>query len=275
MELDGDWPPLLVHQATLAVIDGAHRLAAANALGIAELQVVAFEGTEQEAQIEAIRRNNRHGLPLTLADRKRAASRLIGEYPEWSDGRIGEICSLNPKTIATLRSSLPSAVVAVDPGEPRHRLGRDNKLHPVDRARSRAQVEEALERFPTASLRLVAAQAGVSPETVRTVRRSLGERSTGARPLPETLPTIDPDLFGAATGEKSWSHDSALASTPEGRRFAAWFDDHDVDDTALWEQSPAVPMSRLYEVIDEARRRSRFWAEFAARVEMRVCPGRS
>src|SRR5439155_11284676 len=181
------------------------------------------------------------------------------ECPDWSDARIGEICSLSPKTIAALRSTSAPGVAAAagQLRKPRHRLGRDNKLHPVDRAVTGARVVEALERFPGASLRVVATQAGVSPETVRTVRRSLTGQEAESRQSSSPFPTINPDLLGNDTGAKCWSHDSALVSTPEGVRFAAWFDAHAIDETALWEHTRSVPVSRLYEVVDEARRRAR------------------
>lgn len=270
-ETGGDWPPLLVHRSTFAVIDGAHRLAAAKSLGMTTVPILLFEGTEEEARIEAIRCNNSHGLPLTLADRKRAASYLIGQDPDWSNGRVAEICAISPKTVAALRPAVgvPDGL-GVDPPRPSSRLGRDGKRHPVDLTITRARVIEALVRSPRASLRLLAAEAGVSPETVRAVRRSLGEIEAPSPRADSQLPTIDLDLLAARPDMKSWSADTALASTAEGARFAAWFDGHEVCDTALWEHPVAVPTSRLYEVIDEARRRSRFWAQFAERLEARV-----
>jgi hypothetical protein len=233
------------------------------------VRVVLFDGTEEEARIEAIRSNNSHGLPLTPPDRKRAATYLINQHVDWSDGRIAEICSISPKTVAALRRQMAgSEVTRMNPPLPGRRLGRDGKRHPIDQGLARARVVEALARQPRASLRLIASEAGCSPETVRTVRRSIEE--TAAMPCGPRLPTIDLDLLDPRSPAKLWSQDTALASTAEGARFAAWFDEHHVDDAALWEHPAAVPTSRVYEVIDEARRRSRFWAAFAERVEIQV-----
>ena len=59
----------------------------------------------------------------------------------------------------------------------------------------------------------------------------------------------------------------ACSSTDDGARFATWFDRYDVDEAALFEHPAVVPVSRAYEVIDEARRRARFWSQFADSVE--------
>jgi hypothetical protein len=270
METGGDWPPLLVRRSALTVIDGAHRLAAARALGLATVAVVYFEGNDAEARIEAIRGNKSHGLPLTLPDRKQAAIDVIAQHPDWSDGRVAEICSLSPKTIASLRVTNAPAE-AGRPGRPESasRLGRDGRRHPVGPIPPRDRVAQALAEDPGASLRTIAKRVGVSPETVRTVRRKLGRAGLpGDRP-PSQLPTIDPELLGTRPARQSWSRDRALASTTDGARFAAWFDRYDVDESALWEHPRAVPTSRTYEVTDEARRRARFWTDFADRVEGR------
>jgi hypothetical protein len=270
METGGDWPPLLVRRSTRAVIDGAHRLAAARALGLATLGVVYFEGTDEEARIEAIRGNRSHGLPLTLSDRKQAAIDVIARQPDWSDGRVAEICSLSPKTIAALRATSGP----VDTGRPARpetgsRLGRDGKRHPIGPIPPRDRVAQALAEDPVASLRTIARRVGVSPETVRTVRRKLGTLASPGERRPSQLPTIDPELLSSRPAHKSWSRDRALASTKEGARFATWFDKYEVDEAALWEHPRAVPTSRTYEVTDEARRRARFWTDFADRVEGR------
>jgi ParB-like chromosome segregation protein Spo0J len=283
VETGGEWPPILVQRTTGRVVDGAHRLAAAGALGLATVSVEWFEGTDDEALVEAISRNRGHGLPLTLQDRKSAAAGLVGQHPEWSDGRIAEVCSLSPKTVGELRRRRE--------GQPRPtgdapgsdtRIGRDGRRHPLRSSPLRARIAEAIAADPGGSLRAIAAKAHASPETVRTVRRSLqAERPAPTPVLVGPLPTIDPELLGTAarlagpdpcatTAGDEWSRDSACASTPEGSRFAAWFDRHVVNDEDLWRFPGAVPVSRSYEVIDEAHRRARFWAAFGARLEQRV-----
>jgi hypothetical protein len=271
METGGDWPPLLVQRRRHLVIDGAHRLAAAQAIGLTTVAAVFFEGSDDEARIEAIRCNRDHGLPLTLPDRKRAATDLIARHADWSDGRVAEICSLSPKTVASLRCV--DRAEPVGPPEIGSRLGRDGKRHPIGPRPARERVAQALADDPGASLRTIAARVGVSPETVRTVRRAGLTPAPAPAPAPappsDRLPTIDPELLGTGGGRNPWSRDRSLTSTEDGVRFAAWFDRLEVDEAALWEHPHAVPKSRTYLVVDEARRRARFWADFADRVEGR------
>jgi DNA-binding CsgD family transcriptional regulator len=237
------------------------------------VQVVLFDGSEEEARVEAIHGNTRHGLPLTLSDRKRAATWLIAEHTDWSDGRIAAICSISPKTVASLRrAQAPAGSVQGDRPHAARRLGRDGKHQPVERALIRARVAEALARSPDASLRFIAVEAGVSPETVRTVRRSLGAGSAGSAQSASPLPTTQSMMVSARSVTKSVSDDGALAPTSATAQFAAWFDHHRIEDGVLRQYVRLVPTSRVKEVVDEARSRARFWAEFAARVEGRASP---
>jgi ParB-like chromosome segregation protein Spo0J len=268
VESGGAWPPILVQRSTMKVIDGAHRLAAARVLGCTTLGVVFFDGNDDEALVEAIRRNRNHGLPLTLQDRKAAARDLLARHPDWSNGRVAEICSLSPKTVANQR--LQTSVVTPFVGAAaasQSRLGRDGRLRPVPSTAVRARIAQAITYHPDASLRAIATATHTSPETVRSVRRSLQQASTvqGAAPLP-AIPT----RITNPARSSPWSRDSAFESTPEGATFAAWFESTQVDETALFEHPAAVPISRVYGVIDEAHRRAQFWATFADRLARRI-----
>ena len=64
--------------------------------------------------------------------------------------------------------------------------------------------------------------------------------------------------------------DFAFTSREDGARFAAWFDSSSVRRGDLWDQAEAVPLSRVYVVADECRRRAKFWEDFADAVESRV-----
>jgi ParB-like chromosome segregation protein Spo0J len=286
VETGGDWPPIVLQRSTLRVVDGAHRLAAAGALGHDTVMTEWFDGSDDEAVVEAISRNRGHGLPLTLQDRKSAAAGLVGRHPEWSDGRIAEVCSLSPKTVGELRRRRGGPPRPTGDGAGSDtRIGRDGRRHPLRSSHLRARIAAAIADDPGGSLRAIAARAHASPETVRTVRRSLQTmRSAPAPVLVGPLPTIDPELLGTAArplgpgrrdaGEGDrWSRDSACASTPEGSRFASWFDRHEVDEEDLSYFPGAVPISRSYEVIDEAYRRARFWAAVGGRLEQRLRRG--
>ena len=257
--LGGAWPPILVRRADRQVIDGAHRVAAARRLGLARLEAELFDGRPEQAFIEFVRRNVTQGLVLSIAERKKAALRVLHDHPIWSDRRVAELCALSPKTVARLRpdaGTCPSADL-------RHldvREGRDQRLRPVRPGSARARVVEALRDQPDASLRTLAAAAGVSPETVRLVRLNLAEVVEA--------PSGDDETTVAAPEQAGWHSDAALASSEQGEQFLAWFEQTAVAQRDL-DWVDAVPLGRIYVVADEARRRSEIWLELARSLEAR------
>jgi ParB-like chromosome segregation protein Spo0J len=261
VDLGGQWPPILVSRSDGVVIDGVHRAAAAHALGWERIDATLFDGPPDEAVIEFVRRNMYHGLPLTLRDRKHAAARLLAVHPEWSDRRIAEVCAVSPKTVGRLRPAACTASTEENPQfDPRFRIGRDNKRRPATHTPVLPQVLEANAALRGASLRSVAARAGASPETVRIVRSRLRQ------PLdePET-PAAPDDAMPVA-----WHEDLALVSCDGGEDFVSWFERTLVTDDECWGQIDRVPLSRIYEIADEARRRSNAWTLFARALEARV-----
>ena len=276
-ELDGGWQPLIVQRDSRVVVDGRHRLAAAKKLGHKVVRVSFFEGTDAEACAEAVRLNVLHGLPLSLSERSRAAKQLLSLFPTWSDRHLAEVCALSPRTIARIRSQCPpipqigvaGAVVS------EKRLGKDGRQYPIAGKAARSEIGRILQEEGPVSLRSVAARTGVSPETVRSVRRSLAAKSDELSPSESLAAPVvnrdDPSRWEVVTPHPVWTEDSACSSTPEGRSFAGWFDGHDVDDGLLSTMPEAVPLSRVYDVIDEARRRVVFWDTFAKTLQDRIC----
>jgi ParB-like chromosome segregation protein Spo0J len=254
-------PPIVVHEATMRVIDGVHRVLAARAVGRATIPAVMFAGDETAVLIEAVRRNVMHGKPLALAEREAAAVRIIEEVPSWSDRRIAAVSGLSPKTVARLRQR-----ATVDVAQPRARLGRDGRLRPTDPGEVRQRVAEALRSDPEASNRAVARQAGASPATVRDVRQRL-ER--GESELPPPAPSRPHRPRGRAAEAKN---------EPNGERrtevvpddFATWFDQRHLDDRDWGRFVDRIPISRVYEVADACRSRGDSWRAFAAALEDRA-----
>lgn len=156
-------PPVLVQRGTNRVIDGLHRVRAAQLRGDTSIDVVFFDGDDHDAFVAAVRANVEHGLPLSLADRKAAAARILQGRPEWSDRSVAAIVGLSPKTVGTLRRTSACGPAAI-------RIGRDGRVRPVESALSRARVREMLAVNPAASPRTVSADAGVSIATARSVR---------------------------------------------------------------------------------------------------------
>ncbi|MGW4273295.1 hypothetical protein ACWEGQ_13250 [Streptomyces seoulensis] len=76
-EVEGPLPPILVDRRTLHVIDGMHRLMAAFVRGERVIRVEYFEGSTEDAFLRAVQANVTHGLPLSQADRRAAAARIV------------------------------------------------------------------------------------------------------------------------------------------------------------------------------------------------------
>lgn len=270
-ELEGDWPPLLVWaEHPNVVLDGAHRLAAARRLGLAAVRVVTFQGTSDEAFVEAVRRNVTHGLPLSVDDRMRAGEQMLARHADWSDRRIAETCALSPHTVARLRSSAsrgrPAAAAAARSGSSARvvdiesRLGRDGKCRPAQPGIIRERVVEALQANPSGSLREIAGVAKVSPETVRRIRRDL---EGAPPPAVGTLPRVPP------APAEDWKADPAMVSSPELAVLLEWLERTEPG-TELASFAASVPLSRVYELADEGRRRAAFWTAFATALEARA-----
>jgi ParB-like chromosome segregation protein Spo0J len=192
-ELDGVLPPILVQRGTMRVIDGRHRIQAALQRGQAVIEVTFFDGTDDDAFIMAVKRNNAHGLPLTLADREAAAARIITSHPQRSDRWIASIVGLAPVTVAAIRHRIGAGESQITA-----RIGRDGRSRPLSSADSRQLARDLINQRPDASLREIARMAGISPSTALDVRRRLlrgddpvplrqargnGEKGTVATPI--------------------------------------------------------------------------------------------
>lgn len=227
-EVDGVLPPILVHRATNRVIDGMHRLLAARRLGRETIAVRYFDGDEASAFVLAVHANAAGRLPLK--DRKVAAARILASHPHWSDRRIAGVAGLSDKTVAAVRAcTCPLGAAHGDPApriEVEGRVGADGRVRPLDPAARRVAVARLLAQEPDASLRQIAAQAGVSPETVRTVKAAV--KTTGGRAIEgpgmaaDTEPGAGPSLRLAGSEARRWlrvlAGDPAFRATDAGRR---------------------------------------------------------
>ncbi|MFC4080519.1 transcriptional regulator [Amycolatopsis samaneae] len=180
-ETDSPLPPILVDRRTMRVIDGMHRLMAASMRGQDAIEVEFFDGDPEEGFLRAVRANVTHGFPLSQADRRAAAIRIVGSHPRLSDRTIAEITGLGARTVASIRRSSDSVPEAPT------RIGRDGKVRPLNGGAGRRRTAEFIASNPNASLREVARAAGVSPGTVRDVRKRLerGEEPTPPEPRQE------------------------------------------------------------------------------------------
>jgi ParB-like chromosome segregation protein Spo0J len=260
------WEPIVVSCATFEVVDGHRRVSAAASMGATELRARWFYGDETDAIAEFIRLNTRDDV-LNRAERQEAARRITRAHPDWSDRRISEICGISPKIVAQVRSVLGETVEAVRVMGTGGRIGRDGRVRPVDSRAQRARIAEAIMARPRASLREIAGAIGVSPETVRRVRTALVEQGT----LDSSVPSAPDALLStlARRRELPWQTDHAFTSRDEAAAVAEFFARTDTSAVDPVQHSRAIPLSRVYEVADEARRRAAFWSRFAESVENR------
>jgi ParB-like chromosome segregation protein Spo0J len=152
-ECPESWPPLIVvEHGGYQLVDGFHRFAAAQNLG---LETVVVEVREMPADGDlralAFALNAVHGRPLTLADRRAEAERLLQADPAMSNLDIARRTALSPTTVAAIREQLEAAeaIPATD-----QRVSRSGVSYtpptPRQRGELPAEQEPLLERLLTA-----------------------------------------------------------------------------------------------------------------------------
>ncbi|WP_345055549.1 ParB/RepB/Spo0J family partition protein [Streptomyces rameus] len=274
-ESGAELPPIVVMRSTLRVIDGMHRLRAAGLRGATEIAVRYFEGEEKEAFVLAVKANIAHGLPLSLDDRKAAASRILSSHPLWSDRAIGRATGLSAATVGTLRSCSTAGVT-----QSNVRVGRDGRTRPLDATEGRRLAARFIQENPTAPLRQIAAQAGVSLGTASDVRKRLrrGESplpgSDGARARPtaaEKPPTpaerAEETVPSRALMLRHLSRDPSIRLTEDGRVLLRWLNVVAVR-SQDWDRLLAnVPPHRAEVIAELARGCAEIWQRVAEQLE--------
>ncbi|MCK1815699.1 ParB/RepB/Spo0J family partition protein [Streptomyces sp. XM4011] len=142
-ETQAELPPILVHRPTMRVIDGMHRVAAARLSGAGTIRARLIECSDHEVFILAVKSNVAHGMPLTLADRKTAARRVLLAHPAWSDRAIGEVTGLSHKTVGAIRRRSSGEIPQSGP-----RIGRDGRVRAVARRAEPGPVLRTAQKAP-------------------------------------------------------------------------------------------------------------------------------
>lgn len=262
-EATGPLPPILVHRPTMQIIDGFHRVAVAIALLRDEIEAHLFDGPAESAFVLAVRANVSHGLPLSLTDRREAASRILDRHAQLSDRAIASSTGLSAKTVAGIRRARGGQAHVPS------RMGRDGRLRPLSTATGRHLAAELLTARPTASLREIATATGVSPGTVRDVRLRLAR---GESPVPAGRRMSRPTTTSAERVDvtalvSTMSRDPALRMTEAGRELLRWLHLHAVDISDSAKLVEAAPEHCVGQLVEIANRCSANWAAVASELQ--------
>jgi hypothetical protein len=254
-------PPILVHRQTMRVIDGMHRLRAAVLNGSDRIDVEFFDGSDEEAFCRAVELNVSHGLPLSLADRKAAAARILACRSDLSDRAAAAITGLSPKTVGAIRShsEIP---------QPHERLGRDGRCRPVNGLAGRTRAAEVIAGRPGASLREIAETAGISVGTARRVRGRLaaGEDVAGVRQPRHT----DTDTEAVL---RKLRNDPSLKLSAAGRELLRWLHAHTLKEDEMKRVAAAIPPHSVPLMASLARNNAKVWDALASELERRSALG--
>lgn len=285
-ELDAPLPPILVHRETMRVVDGMHRLRAARLRGDTEIEVEFFDGSQEDAFALAVRLNVTHGLPLTQADRTAAATRILTARPYWSDRRIAATTGLAASTVAAVRRRSTDQNGQSNTA----RMGRDGRVRPLHAAEGRLRASQVIAAHPDASLREIAARAGIATATAKDVRDRI---RAGQDPVPNRarLAAREQEPVRAAIpvrrpAGRTPTRTSAAAialmlpnlrkdpslRTESGRLLLQMLSLHAIGDEAKWRRlAQSVPAHRSGTLAQAARRCADHWLRLAHELEMR-CP---
>jgi transposase-like protein len=260
---DAPIPPVVVHRPTMRIVDGTHRVRAAALRGWRAVDVEYVDGTLEDAFVLSVELNL---ATLSTADREMAARRVLRSHPQWSDRSIAAVTGLAAKSVGVLRRAVGGQVAS--------RIGRDGKVRPVNSAAGRRLAGQLIQDRPGASLRDVARAAGVSPGTVRDVRRRL---SQGLDPVPErmraaercdaVLPQVRAEVRAPGTTLPILRRDPSLRFNEHGRLLLRWLEAHAVSSGEWAAVVDGVPSHCRELVADMARSCAEAWTEMADALE--------
>lgn len=287
VEAENDLPAILVHRQSMQIIDGAHRFTAALRKGDEQVAVRFFHGSHADAFAAGVEANVTHGLPLSLSDRRNAVAQILADKPELSDRACAHITGLSKSTVAKIRAS--------SGGEGRHadkRIGNDGRIRPLNGNEGRSLAAQLLIEQPTASLRDIANQAGVSSSTVSDVRKRLAagrdptvsSQGSARHPNSETEPqqhttNADKSLKSA----DAWEHanardgkkeilarlgrDPSVIGKESGRDLLRFLDRHAISMSDMPDHAAEIPSHRRALIALLARRSANAWMELLRLME--------
>jgi uncharacterized protein YerC len=281
MEAEWPLPPILVHQPSMRIIDGRHRVSAAMRKGLDSIDAYLVNGSDEAIFVIAVRENVAHGLPLSMSDRRAAAAKILQTHTHWSDRRVATTTGVSAKTVSAIRRTTAENQQSHD------RLGRDGRVRPLNAAAGRQMAAQLIGSRPDASLRQIAQATGLSPSTVRDVRARLkrGEDPvTGpdsskphqskplvdkrepvprGRPKPATTAVTAVESSAVTPVLRALSNDPALRMNADGRELLRWLHHHAVSSNDSEKIADSVPGHCYQQLVELARRCSANWASIA------------
>ncbi|NUT52622.1 MAG: ParB N-terminal domain-containing protein [Saccharothrix sp.] len=263
-------PPIVVHRGTMRVVDGMHRLRAAMLRGDEFIDVFFFDGTDAEAFVLAVELNHAHGLPLSTADRKAAAIRIIGYHPDWSDRRIAAVTGLAASTVGLIRARSTDRI-----GQLNTRVGQDGRVRPNNSVESRRRAGELIAANPGASLREIAKAAGISPATASDVRARLARGELPVTPHQRRasgagVAAVRHTEVVLAKFVENLRKDPSLRFTETGRALLRFLDCCAMDQQQWDEIIQSVPPHQQSTIVLLARECATIWQGFADRLARRA-----
>lgn len=120
------FPPIQVYQVDdeFLVVDGFCRVMAAASVGKSRVPCEVHDGTFHDALKAACGANAQHGLRRSNADKKRAATIAITNFPDLSSREIAEICGVSHAYVQSMRKA----------DEPKEPAITEEQVEPVQRA---------------------------------------------------------------------------------------------------------------------------------------------
>jgi ParB-like chromosome segregation protein Spo0J len=274
--VDATLPPIVVHRQTMRVVDGTHRLRAARLRGEKVIAVQFFDGTDRDAFLLAVASNIQHGLPLTMSERRSAATRIIRSHPEMSDRSIAAIAGLAAKTIAGVRAGTQDAAVVSA------RVGRDGRTRPLNAAEGRRLAGHLFAAEPGASLRRVAREAGISVGTARDVRKRIrrgddptlpgkrGQRGPTGRSHVDAPASRPSEVVDPGPILEQLRQDPSLRYTESGRTLLRWLGQRATGNSDWDSIATQIPPHCAILVARIARGSAVAWDEFAEALDQHI-----
>jgi len=194
------------------LVEGWHRVAAAQSIGRTELPAVVSAGSFEQAEDEMLKSNRGHGLRRTQADIQHAIRRAL-QTKKWqkrADTWIAEHIGSSDKTVTTIRREMEST--SEIPKLPKLQ-GKDGKQRArrEPKVQTSAPVEQPLSPSETTPLEETITKAASAPMPLELVDEELTECRQILQRVHQRLTTLKAGQPGLSRAERSASRHHWMA----------------------------------------------------------------